>query len=65
MFINRHKWRIALIVCVLYVLSIGPAVVLVQGQYVQPRTLEIVYSPLHVLPWPCDHVIRRYMELWK
>ncbi len=49
---------------VLYVMSIGPAMLLIRHGYLREETLEPLYHPLWFLPDGLTRMIAAYANLW-
>jgi hypothetical protein len=56
------------VLCLIYVLSIGPALVLEEKKMISKSSFELIYSPLQKaadkLP-AADKALKAYMHLWK
>ena len=63
----RLLWTLA-VLCLIYVLSIGPAVVLEEKKIISKTSFEFVYSPLEKAAKKvpsAERALGSYIRLWK
>jgi hypothetical protein len=63
----RLLWALV-VVCLIYALSIGPAVILEEKKIISKPSFEFVYSPLEKTVKkspPAERALESYIRLWK